>query len=58
MIASEKSMFPSNRSRVFLATAVRELYADLSNVKRDDPNLVKALTFEKVSLPFLIICFL
>ena len=30
-----------------LLCAVRELYADLSNVKQDDPKLVKALKFAK-----------
>ena len=31
----------------FIAAAVREFYTDLSKVKHDNPNLVKALKFAK-----------
>ena len=31
----------------FIAAAVTEFYTDLSKVKRDSPNLVKALKFAK-----------
>ena len=33
--------------QAFIAAAVREFYTDLSKVKHDNPNLVKALKFVK-----------
>ena len=36
-----------NKSQQFLATAVREFYSDLADVKHDDNNLSKALKFVK-----------
>ena len=36
-----------NKFQQFLATAVREFYSDLADVKHDDNNLSKALKFAK-----------
>ena len=39
---------PFEPKQGFLATAVRQFYTDLSKVKHDDLNLVKALKFVKI----------
>ena len=46
MTTNEKNV-PMKPKQGFIASAVREFYTDLSKVKHDNPNLVKALTFAK-----------
>ena len=47
MIISEKKHVPVKPKQGFLATAVRELYSNLADVKHDDNILSKALKFTK-----------
>ena len=42
-----KKHVPMKPKQGFIAAAVREFYTDLSKVKHDNPNLVKALKFAK-----------
>ena len=47
MIISEKKHVPIKPKQGFLATALREFYSDLADVKYDDNDLSKALMFAK-----------
>ena len=42
-----KKNVPIKPKQGFIAAGVREFYTDLSKVKHDNPNLVKALKFAK-----------
>ena len=44
---NEKKHVPMKPKQGFIAAAVMEFYTDLSKVKHDNPNLVKALKFAK-----------
>ena len=46
MTTNEKNV-PMKPKQGFIAAAVREFYTDLSKVKHDNPNLLKALKFAK-----------
>ena len=43
----QKKHAPMKPKQGFIAASVREFYTDLSKVKHDNPNLVKALKFAK-----------
>ena len=47
MTTNEKKHVPIKPKQGFITAAVREFYTDLSKVKHDNPNLVKALKFAK-----------